>query len=35
MVLTEVGKKDPQKDHHFTALDRVNLVTLEPRSRCR
>ncbi len=29
MALTEVGKKDPYKDHHFTALDRVNLVTLD------
>jgi phosphosulfolactate synthase len=29
MVLTEVGKKDPKKDHKFTALDRVNLVTLD------
>ena len=29
MVLTEVGKKDPQKDHHFTAQDRVKLVKLD------
>jgi phosphosulfolactate synthase len=29
MALTEVGKKDPKKDHHFTALDRVNLVRLD------
>lgn len=29
MALTEVGKKDPRKDHHFTAIDRVNLVTLD------
>jgi phosphosulfolactate synthase len=29
MALTEVGKKDPKKDHHFTAIDRVNLVTLD------
>ncbi len=29
MVLTEIGKKDPEKDHQFTALDRVNLVTLD------
>jgi phosphosulfolactate synthase len=26
IALTEVGKKDPKKDHQFTALDRVNLV---------
>jgi phosphosulfolactate synthase len=26
MVLTEVGKKDPKKDHLFTAQDRVELV---------
>lgn len=26
MVLTEVGKKDPRKDHLFTAEDRVELV---------
>jgi phosphosulfolactate synthase len=29
MALTEVGKKDPKKDHHFTALDRVDLVKLD------
>ncbi len=29
MALTEVGKKDPKKDHHFTALDRVKLVKLD------
>ena len=29
MALSEVGKKDPKKDHHFTALDRVNLVKLD------
>ncbi|MGB8232485.1 MAG: phosphosulfolactate synthase [Methanobacterium sp.] len=29
LALTEVGKKDPKKDHHFTALDRVNLVRLD------
>jgi phosphosulfolactate synthase len=29
MALTEVGKKDPKKDHHFTAQDRVNLVKLD------
>ena len=29
MALTEVGKKDPKQDHHFTAIDRVNLVTLD------
>jgi phosphosulfolactate synthase len=29
MALTEVGKKDPKKDRHFTAIDRVNLVTLD------
>lgn len=25
-VLTEVGKKDPKKDHHYTPEDRVTLV---------
>jgi phosphosulfolactate synthase len=29
MVLTEVGKKDPQKDHLFTPQDRVELVKLD------
>ena len=29
MALTEVGKKDPKKDHNFTALDRVKLVKLD------
>src|SRR5664280_1556152 len=29
MALTEVGKKDPKKDHQFTAIDRVNLITLD------
>ncbi len=29
MALTEVGKKDPKKDHHFTAQDRVKLVKLD------
>ena len=29
MALTEVGKKDPKKDHRFTALDRVDLVRLD------
>ena len=29
MVLTEVGKKDPKKDHNFTAQDRVKLVELD------
>jgi phosphosulfolactate synthase len=29
MALTEVGKKDPKLDHHLTAFDRVNLVTMD------
>ena len=29
MALTEVGKKDPKKDHHFTPQDRVKLVKLD------
>jgi phosphosulfolactate synthase len=29
IALTEVGKKDPKKDHIFTALDRVKLVKLD------
>ena len=29
MALTEVGKKDPKKDHYFTAFDRVNLVKFD------
>ncbi len=29
MALAEVGKKDPKKDHYFTAHDRVKLVKLD------
>jgi len=32
MVLTEVGKKDPKKDHLFTAEDRVELVESDLKS---
>ncbi len=29
MVLTEVGKKDPKKDHQFTAHDRIRMVNAD------